>query len=190
MTQTIDNKLYLTHNDAIVFGREAAQDGIRAHLDFFSKEVEIRRSTLVYVADDSAGDILDAAASFDMLPAVSLKHLAENRRSLLAMPVTLLRTLKRALEQNASIVLPIVKVEEIGGQKLHKITGMAVFKADKMIGEMSEQESRGLLFALDRAGYGLTRSRTKTRRDAGDFVHQFCLRPKTDGRNRFRLSVK
>jgi spore germination protein KC len=69
---------------------------------------------------------------------------------------------------------------------------MAVFKADKMIGEMSEQESRGLLFALDRAGYGLTPVTYKDQDVTLEISStSSCLRPKTDGQEIvFELSVK
>jgi Ger(x)C family germination protein len=193
MTQLVDNKLYLSHNEVIVFGREVAESGIRAHLDFFSKESESRPLTRIFIAKNSAYEILDAGDVFETTPAVDLKTLGENQKfNSYTVPVTLKDITNRFLSKTASAVIPMVEVESIGGKKLHKIAGMAVFKSDKMIGILNEKESRGLLFVLNKAVYGVMHISYKAQDITLELISANAkVRPRIEGRDIiFHVKVK
>jgi spore germination protein KC len=197
MTRLVDNKLYLSHNDVILFGREVAEGGIRAHLDFFSKEAEVRPLTRIFIAKDTAYEILDAGDVFEATPANDLKKLTDDQRyTSSSAPVTLRDLTNGLLSKTASVFIPMVEVKEVSGKKLHEISGMAVFKEEKMIGVLNGKESRGLLLTLDKAVFGITHvtykkkdvsleifstsTRVRPRLEGGDIVFHMTVKTKSN----------
>ncbi|MGI5971953.1 MAG: Ger(x)C family spore germination protein [Oscillospiraceae bacterium] len=193
MTDYTINKLYLSHNEAIIFGRSIAKKGIRRHLDFFVRDNEGRPTTKIFVADNLASEVLDVAASFETLPSSNLSSLIiDQKRTSYVKPVEMHEVVKKLLSKTASFVLPIVSVEEMNGQKIHKIAGMAVFKSDKMVGELDKTESSGLLFALGEAKYGLTPVNYKDQEVSLEIISSSSkIKPKIDGENiSFSIKIK
>ena len=197
MTHLVDDKLYFSHSDVIVFGREVAENGIRAHLDFFSKEPEVRPLTRIFIAKDTAYEILDAGDVFETTPANDLKKLSDDQiYTSSSTPVTLKDITNRLLSKTASAFIPMVDVREASGKKLHDISGMAVFKEDKMIGTLNDKESRGLLLTLDKAVFGVTHvfykeqdawleiisanTRVRPRIEGSDIVFQITVKLKSN----------
>ena len=73
--------------------------------------------------------------------------------------VTVLDFQKRIMSKTTAPIAPIVGIaKEIGpeGKKINKlrVTGTAVFKGDRMIGELNERESSGLLWAINKVKIG------------------------------------
>ena len=64
------------------------------------------------------------------------------------MEVTLLDYIVAMQSNTTSFMAPLIRVVEDKGEKVVRVSGMAVFKRDRMIGELSEDETRGVLWVL------------------------------------------
>ena len=64
------------------------------------------------------------------------------------MEVNLLDYIDAMQSTTRSFMAPLVQVVDCGGEKAVRVNGMAVFKKDKMVGVLSEDETRGVLWVL------------------------------------------
>jgi spore germination protein KC len=63
----------------------------------------------------------------------------------------------RLMSKTTAPVVPMIGVIRENGQKALKIDGTAVFKDGKMVGEMNDNESRGLLWVLGEVKSGIVK---------------------------------
>ncbi|MEC0182040.1 Ger(x)C family spore germination protein [Paenibacillus peoriae] len=159
MTKTSPRKIYFSHLRICVIGESMAANGMAKALDFLSRDHHFRTDFyLVLSKDSSAEDILKILTPLDPIPANDLfssLDISEKSWSP-STTVTLDELLASLTNQGIEPVLTglqIVGNKEAGETKenVEKIvtsarleySGMAVFKKDKLIGWLNEDESRG-----------------------------------------------
>lgn len=146
-THETNNKLYIAHTQVIVIGRDMAMRGIQAPLDFFLKAKETRPTTNIVISSTSAADILDVMPQLDMLPAIHINKLVKAQEAnSQSREVNIQQFTNIMLSKASSLVVPLISVVQAGEDKELSVKGMAVFKGDKMVGEINEKETRGLLW--------------------------------------------
>lgn len=146
-THETNNKLYDAHNEVIIFGKDAAADGVQKYLDFFQRAQETRPTTEIAVSDTTAADALDVMPELDKLPAINITKLIKSQGyTSQSQEVTLQEFTNNLLSKTRAPVAPLVWITQEGGKNLLAVKGLAVFKGDKMIGELDENETRGLLW--------------------------------------------
>lgn len=154
-------RLYFPHNQVIIVGKEAAQQGISPLLDFFIRNHEPRPFAKVLIAQDSAYDILKASAGIENIPAFGIKQLLEvSAQNAYAIDMTLQDLTQLLMSPTTAPVAPIAALyqeTQMGGSKVTrvKIQGTAVFKGDKLVGELTPSETRGLLWILGKVKTGI-----------------------------------
>jgi len=150
-THETNNRLYLAHNQLIVVGKDAAKAGIGRHFDAFLRHNEPRPSTVLLVSATRASDILDVQPELDKLPAMAVTKLTKTQEfTSQSKAVNIIDYANAMLSKTTSLVIPIATVSEgESGEKTVSIHGSvgAVFKGDRMVGELSESEFRGYLWA-------------------------------------------
>jgi spore germination protein KC len=113
-------------------------------------------SQMMFLAKGKAMDILDVKPEFESMPATVLKKTLEDQRLTSEAPiVTMYDFLNNLIRTTKCPVLPIVVIVEDDGQQRLKVDGCAVFKADRMVGEFDELQTRGLLFIEDKVKAGV-----------------------------------
>ncbi|MDD5017853.1 MAG: Ger(x)C family spore germination protein [Eubacteriales bacterium] len=146
-THKVCNKLYIAHNQVFVIGREVAERGIADYLDFFIRAKETRPTTTIVIADTTAAEILDVEAKMNLLPAINVNKLieaqAENSQS---REINVQDYVSTMQSETTSFVAPMIHILQEGENQFLSIKGMAVFKEDKMTGELDEDETRGFLW--------------------------------------------
>ncbi|EHS59721.1 Ger(x)C family spore germination protein [Paenibacillus kribbensis] len=159
MTKTSPRKIYFSHLRICVIGETMATDGMAKALDFMSRDHHFRTDFyLVLSKDASAEDVLKILTPLDPIPAndlFSALEISEKSWSP-SMTITLDELIAALTSQGIEPVLTglqIVGNKEVGETKenVEKIataaqleySGMAVFKKDKLIGWLNEDESRG-----------------------------------------------
>ena len=146
-THETNNKLYDAHNEVIIFGRDAAMGGVQKYLDFFLRAQETRPTTQIIVSATTAQDVLNVKPELDKLPAVNIAKLVRAQTfTSQSTEITLQKFLNFMLSKTTSAVAPFVEIRESNGEKLLSINGLAVFKKDKMIGELGSADARGLMW--------------------------------------------
>ena len=152
----IGNRLFMSHAEAIIFGRELAADGIQEHIDFLLRSREMRATVFVFVAQGKAGDILQVKPATEKLPAMSLAKLVRGYGFTSEyLKVNLLDFSNRLMSKTFAPVAPLATVLPGAKGKELYITDLAVFKQARMVGTLDRRETRGLLWVLGKVKGGL-----------------------------------
>ncbi len=150
-THLTDRKLYIAHNQFVIFGRQVAEEGLDNYLDYFFRDHETRYTVWMMVADGKASDILDTPSQLELMPALNINKLLEVQGANSQTPRSNIFDFVTAYESSYTCaVMPIIRLEKVHGQHEKDdacISGGAVFRKDRMIGELDETETRGLLWA-------------------------------------------
>lgn len=149
-THKISRRLYIGDSQIIVFGESSAKEGIRNKLDFFMRDHEGRLIVYVIVAKGKAYDVLKEEPEFGNIPAIDIANLIENQFATSeAVKVTLFDLIPNLVNNTKSMVLPCVSVLSEGEGKKIALTSSAVFKDDKLVGELDKKETRGYLWVMN-----------------------------------------
>ncbi len=148
-THQTSNKLYLPHNSLIVIGRKAAEKGIDPYMDVFTRIAEPRPTTLIVMSDTTALEALSVQPQLDILPATNIVKLIEAQRfTSQCRPTNLVDYANTALSETSALAVPLVRI--VSGtqpeEKALAVKGMVVLKKGRLVGELSEEESRGCLW--------------------------------------------
>lgn len=142
-------KLYIAHAQVFVFGREMAERGIAPYMDFFIRARETRPTVRMAISDTTARDVLDVKPSTGLIPAADIAKLLDTQAAnSQSKEIILLDYINAMQSGTTSFIMPIIRTEEKEGRKSIYISGMAVFRKDRMVGELSEDETRGVLWVL------------------------------------------
>ena len=152
ITNQSSRKLYFPHNQVLIIGKSAAEDGVTKYLDFFTRDPETRLSVSVLVAKNKANEVLDSQPDLEKIPANNISQLVkdEEKSTSQAMEIKLKDFKKRLMSKTTAPIAPIVDIFEEDGKKKAEINGTAVFKNDKLVGTLDKREGRGLLWVLGR----------------------------------------
>ncbi len=151
LTHENSRRLFFEHNQVIVFGREQAEKGIQPYLDFFMRDHETRMEVWVLVADEDASTVLSTDSELEKIPAIGLVRLIKNQEATSeAFGVTLLDVASKLNTRTDSMLVPVVKILKQGETSKPSITDMAVFKKDKLVGELTKSEARGYAWTADK----------------------------------------
>ncbi len=159
-TQGGTRTLFFPHNQVIILSMEVAQQGVYPLIEHILRLTQSRPNRLILVSRDKASDILSARAGIGVIPGIGIAGDVKLSSEFSKYPaITVLEFANRMISKTTTPILPITSIFEEtdpDGKKFNKvqITGTAVFKEYKIIGELNEQESRGLLWIIDRIKKG------------------------------------
>lgn len=152
ITQKTGNRLFVSHTQVIIFGEYSAKDGIQKYFDFFLRSHEMRPTVLILVSKGKAADIMDIKSETEKFPAFSMVKLVKSYGFTSQLyKVNVNDFTERLMSMTTSPIAPIVYKD---GDDI-RVSGMAVFKNDKMAGTLSEEETRGLLWVLGKVKSGI-----------------------------------
>jgi spore germination protein KC len=160
----VPRKMYLAHIQLVIFGEELAKEGIGKTLDYISRNHEFRTDFFILVSKgSSAEDVLNVLTPTEASPSVSL-YSAINVSEKIWAPtkgVHLDELLNTLILDGKQPVLTGVKVsgdkdkadevtslEQIKPAAITKITGFAAFNKDKLVGWLTEKESKGYNYII------------------------------------------
>ncbi|WP_242832468.1 Ger(x)C family spore germination protein [Desulfosporosinus orientis] len=155
-THKSSRKLYWPHNQVLIFGRSLAEEGISEYLDFFQRDQEARSEVFILVAEDKAGDIFDVKPKLEKVPSINISDLIDAQAATSQSSITrLYQFVIRLMSKTTAPIAPIIRIEGQGDNRVLVVSGTAIFKDDKMIGEMDKKETRGLLWVIDKVKSGI-----------------------------------
>ncbi|MEW9673363.1 Ger(x)C family spore germination protein [Ammoniphilus sp. 3BR4] len=148
LQEKIPRDVFWGHAKVIVIGEKAAKEGIREHLDFFSRQPQTRLRAHVFVAKGKAKDVM---ALLPPLEGSSSEVLRELAKSEILADVTLKELFQMLTGDAQAAALPMVSRLPPGEglepqQTIAYINRTAIFKKDKMIGQISDKLTRGVLW--------------------------------------------
>lgn len=158
MSTLTPRKAYFAHLNILVIGDNLAKDGINQTIDLFARDPETRNDFSVIVSSYSpAKEILNVLTPLEKIP--GNKILNSLRASEKAWGTTLSVDIDQILQnigsEGSSFILPTIELigekdvgaeienlEKIATPTILKYSGLAVFKQDKLIGILTEIESK------------------------------------------------
>lgn len=159
-SQQSSRRTFYQHTQLYVFGHSAAEKGIYPLLDSIARNPVNRPNVLMAVAEKKASDTLSVEAGMENIQAIGMAAQIKLSAEYSKFPVvTYLEFAQRLLSETTAPLAPMVGIiEQTGpeGDRVQKtrISATAVFKGDKMIGQLNEDESRGLLWAINKIKKG------------------------------------
>ncbi|MBW8348801.1 Ger(x)C family spore germination protein [Bacillus sp. IITD106] len=143
----LSRKLFWGQCKVFIFGEEVAKSGIGNHVDYLLRQPQPRERGLLFVAN-KAKKVLEMPA---VLERYSSEGIKEQSKLTTGIKVTLKDFEEMLIGNSSAAALPYLKIskeKQMQGQtdKYAHIYGTAIFKNDKMIGKMSEKETRGILW--------------------------------------------
>ncbi|WP_243291653.1 Ger(x)C family spore germination protein [Bacillus sp. FJAT-47783] len=144
----IPRKIFWGHCKVFIFGEELAKNGIQETMDFLLRHPQPRERAYMYVSKGEAKKILSLIPPIERYSSEVLREISDLK---IGMLVTM-KDLDLMLTSEAQApALPLVEIlpPEEGKEETKTIPiikGTAVFKKDKMVGEISQTNTRGLLW--------------------------------------------
>lgn len=143
------HKLLLHHNQVLLLGTALARQGVKKRIDLFMRDQQARMEVPVVVVEGRAEEALSAKLTQEKITGI---FLARALNDLAAMSpkyrVRMLDFASRLLDETSSPVAPMIKVVQQGGKQDIKISGMAVFKGDRMVGGLTNDETMGYIWSM------------------------------------------
>lgn len=132
-----DHELLLQHNRALLFGSELAERGVQKYIDFFLRDQQSRPELTLLVVDGRAEEALTAKLTQQPVSGIFLAGMMEDASAMsVHFRVRLIDFTSMLLDKTTAPVIPIIQVTGEGEEQEIKLTGMAVFKGDRMIGRL------------------------------------------------------
>jgi len=139
--------LFLHHNLMIIFGKEQAQRGIEQHIDMFLRDEETRMETFVFVAEGEAKEVLAADLDQDKLSGVAAARIMQQYATISSyLNVNMLKLVSALLQKTTAPLIPIITLKKDENRTKLEISKLAVFREDKMVGELNWDEITGYLW--------------------------------------------
>lgn len=150
LTRKSSRKMFFPHNQLLIFGQDIAKDGVQKYIDFYVRDPETRVGVQVMISKGRAEEILDTKSVFEKIPANSIVKMIEVETAATSQTraIKLRDFITLLMSKTSAAIAPFIEVSEEGDEKVAMISGMAVFKGDKMIGELDKIEGRGLSWVL------------------------------------------
>lgn len=147
--QNSNHKAMPKHNRVRLFGSALCEQGLLDHIDTFMRDQQSRLEVPMLVVEGSAGEALSARVTEEELCGMFLAGMMEDLSQIsVAYRVRMIDFMRTILAGTTSAVIPLIKLFKEGDKEELNITGMAVFKGDKMIGRISNDDSLGYIWAL------------------------------------------
>ncbi|WP_068501171.1 Ger(x)C family spore germination protein [Paenibacillus kribbensis] len=131
-----------------IFSESVARAGIREHLDFLIRFPETRERAYMFVSKGEAASALELFPPIENSSAEVLRKLSDLR---IGIRVTMHQLSLMLSGDSRTAILPMIyilpKPQSAGPfQTIPYLLGSAVFKNDKMVGQISERVTRGILW--------------------------------------------
>ncbi|HHV99227.1 MAG TPA: Ger(x)C family spore germination protein [Clostridiaceae bacterium] len=156
ITHKTGNRLFVSHNHAVIFGNDLATEGLQKYIDFFLRAHEMRPTAMILIAENRASDVMDAKPETEKLPAMNIAKLVKAYGFTSHFyKVNMKEFASCLMSETKSPLAPLVGVSQDKDSEDIYVSGMAVFKKDKIVGKLNEHETRGLLWVLGEVKSGV-----------------------------------
>lgn len=159
-------RVFWAHNTIIVINEDLAKKGISNIIDFFTRNPELRMRTLIVVTPNKASEVVSTMTGLEVIPGETLHKLFRyTQLSSFAPKSEIMDLLSAYLNKSSEPVLARVFLDEVEVSnkkpekgttiKQVKLEGAGIFKGDKLVGILSGNETRGLLFFREKLDSGI-----------------------------------
>jgi spore germination protein KC len=188
MQGKVANPIFFGHLQAIVIGKELAERGVRQVLDVLLRNADIRRKSWFLVTEGNPEEVLEVKPKQEKLPSLYINRALEKESYLQMFPA--LRFGQFMITESRSDQEPVAIMVKPDKDSI-TIAGLAIFKGDKMVGQLNATEAHH--FLLTARGYGFQPTLVPCPRGEGELVFvttgaKRSIRPHVEG-NKVSFSV-
>jgi spore germination protein KC len=142
---------YFGHMEVVIISQEIAKDGVIEILDFLNRDAEPRLTIDLLVSKEkTAKEILKTQSTTTEIRSFEIYEMLDAQKYLSKSPkVEVYQFINELPCEGSSPFLPAIRITETAGIKTMELSGTAVFKEDKLIGFLDEEESKYFLFIKD-----------------------------------------
>jgi len=156
----LTKKLYFGDIQLVVISEQIArEEGIQDVLDWFMRNEKARETLSTVISQEkTAKEILTASGVDHKIISEEIEKIldADNRTTASTKNIDTFKALNILKGQKeTALVLPAVHCTDNQGKKVVEVNGIAVFKADKLQGYLSPEETHYYLFAVDEIKGGI-----------------------------------
>ena len=194
ITMTGD-KLFWSHAKAIIISEEVAKEGILKVMDWYSRDTETRSDVYIFIAKEkNARDILYLNKTKKTILSFELGDMMQHEKFVSTAPVSDIWEYFDSLESpGQQAVAPLVYINERDNRKTERISGCAVFSKDKMIGTLTGEETKYMLFVTNKIKGGIIPVHDKKGKPAFSleiFSNKTKIKPvRVDGKLQMQIST-
>ncbi len=133
---------FYSHNYLVVFGRSCGEEGLDQSLDFFIRYYNTRPGVKLYLAEESAEEILSLKSDGSWLPMWELQELGQSGAyNGQVVSADILEFVNGSQRPGSSPVLPVLRA----GEDKAEVVGSAYFREYRLQGFLTLEQTRGYL---------------------------------------------
>ncbi len=141
--------LVLNHLQVLAIGEELAQKGIRRYLDLFVRDLETRLETPIVIVKGRAEDLITAHLAQETNSGIFMRQMFEVLAKISKKTRERLTDLLSCLiDKTCESAVPYIAIQGEEGKQEVRLLGMAVFKADKVVGALDIEQTEGFVWAM------------------------------------------
>lgn len=147
MASISPRRIFWSHIKVIILSEQIAKNSTLEIFDFFIRNPELRLRTLVAVTPGEAGKLFEVVPTMEKDPSLYLEKIIENK-SLTGKSygIMLKDFVEEYLDPYVSPVTSRIVLDISESETILKTIGAYVFGKNKLVGSLSEEETRGLLW--------------------------------------------
>lgn len=126
-------------------------------IDWYNRDTETRSDVYVFVSKDkTAQEVINLNSSTETIMSYGLAQQMAIEQNVSTAPVVEIWDFIEKLETPGDCAIaPLIYIHEKNGQKNPRVSGTAIFRMDKMIGKLSGEETKFMLFIKDKIKGGV-----------------------------------
>jgi len=150
---------FYAHATAYIFGEEAAREKTADILEAIMRYWQTRPKNLIIVTKGKALQVLETGAAVDTLLSTELKDLAEYKAAATGYSYGVILSdftawLESSDRDAVATLVKIVPPDLPGSDRQNLMEGLAIFRADKLVGWLNKEETRGYLLIAQKISKG------------------------------------
>lgn len=153
-----DKKLYFSDCKIVIVNKEIAKEGVKPLLDFFLRDHEPRISLLFAVSDeDTAAQILNIELETGEPVSYKISSMLQQSQDVLGhvLPCPLYQMYNVFTSKSQELTLPDIRIVKVFNKEEPKLGTNVIFRQDKMIGIMPEDECLSYLMLKNKIKSGV-----------------------------------
>lgn len=145
LQQTLTRKMFWGHNEVFLFGKALAENGIDKPMDFLTRHMQLYERANMFVSKTTAKEVLQLNPPIERSVSEALREMSINQTGL---NITLKDLAQMMAGKSKAAILPMIEIKSKQKQQesFPYIHGAAVLKDGKMIGEVNERLTRGIMW--------------------------------------------
>jgi spore germination protein KC len=141
-----------SHAKTIILSKEFCESGISEVLDYMDRDRQFRSTNWLFVSDNTAREILESRIANEDITSKGLDNMMKQfKKSASILPVNLNDFIIESESESKTSFIPLIELnkfeDKLGGTI--NVEKMAIFKNNRFIGVLTNEESKSLLWISD-----------------------------------------